>query len=682
MIVPIYPPLDGVAAERFSPFARALQAAQLTWNRAELSRLLEAESAWAISGQIAGDQKLVYEACIRVLADLARLRWRIIEQGYGFALENPKEPRRGLNPRELVAIKSILRQQMEPIVSEQLEQPAVKDFKRRMESDYRSKRTIRAIVADPDELFARVALAKSLRGEARVDALAQAVQPYLQRVGDVADHVTGRSLREIWRYFRYSWSIPQVAIPGRQLLYLVRDAGHPAHPVMGIASLNNCPLKMGETRETYIGWHRNAVAERFERAAAIGEPALRREMEWLEERIASSLAEIEWANLLDPAEATSPTDDVIARLNRRAQGFAQLREELLKADGIMITNDGRQHAASDVPPVDDAVLHLEMKASVGRMHEARRHLIAKKRASGLARLLTARLVLARERHRLVDPSAAMGALASEDVQNAINIAMEFLKGRRAGANMLEITTCGAVEPYGPLLAGKLVALLMLSPEVASNYRAMYGSPSIISSQMLNRPVVRDSSLVYLGTTSLYVHGSSQYNRLKLPAGTIAPDQPVIDFARVGETSGYGTVQFSAETSKAIDALLRAKHAYREVNGVFGEGSSPKLRKMKTGLRLIGFDPDRLMEHRHRRLIYAAPLWEGARDWLTERSLAVPSYVSAPSRFPDATQRIIDYWRRRWLAVRLDHSSPGAEPHASNHPSPTGEMARMEEALAS
>ena len=33
-----------------------------------------------------------------------------------------------------------------------------------------------------------------------------------------------------------------------------------------------------------------------------------------------------------------------------------------------------------------------------------------------------------------------------------------MKSECVGTNMLELTTCGAVPPYNPILAGKLVAL--------------------------------------------------------------------------------------------------------------------------------------------------------------------------------------------------------------------------------
>jgi hypothetical protein len=448
-----------------------------------------------------------------------------------------------------------------------------------------------------------------------------------------------------------------VSTPGRQLLYLVRDAAHEAHPVIGIAALNNCPLEMGEKREAYIGWHLSALVDRFSSAAALGRQALIAEVEWLEQQLETSLAEIDWTNLVTPAQVASPDEALIRGLARRGQDFARLREALLRevAGSERGQFDADRWHDEDAPPVDDQILEFEPKASVDvRMHTARKQLVAKKRAVALSRLLSARLVIERHRSELTDPELTAAALRKEQVRSSINIILEALKGRRAGANLLEITTCGAIAPYNRVLGGKLVALLMLSPRIGADYRRNYESPSIISSQMRNHAVTRDNALVYLGTTSLYVHGSSQYNRLRLPARTIAVDQAEIAFHAIGRTSGFGTVQFSPETSKAIDAFLSADNDFKEVNSVFGEGTSPKLRKLKMGLRRLGFDPDKLIQHRQCRLIYGAPLFPKARDWLGERTTELPSYLAAPEKLEDPSDRIVEFWRKRWLSTRLNH----------------------------
>ena len=669
MIVPIFPPLDGESAERFHAFATKLACAQRMRNATDMNRALEEEMAWCRSTGCSEEHVLAHEACVRVLTDLARLGWRIVEQGYGFALEKGKERTGGRSTAEIVARKEMLRGELQPVVDEQRRHPAVVDFIARMEGEDRhGRRSVRLLMADGGELAARLAPACALEGEDRVAALGDAVKPYLQEADKSVDPTTGRRLREIWRYFRYSWSIPQVPTPGRQLLYLVRDAAHPAHPVIGIAALNNCPLEMGEARERYIGWHFASITERFTGAAGRGKAALEEEVGWLERQVETSLAEIDWTNLVTAEEVEAPDDAVIRRLTRRGHEFSKLRETLLRE----VAGSPQDQFEADLwddeaaPPVDDDILRLEAKASVdARMHTARKQLVARKRASAMSRLLSARLAIAQHRDELTDPDRVSAALGKDRVRGAVNILLEALKGRRAGANLLEITTCGAIAPYNRILGGKLVALLMLSPQIGIDYRRRYSGPSIISSQMKNRPVIRDSALVYLGTTSLYVHGSSQYNRLRLPAGTIAPDQETINYGAIGQTSGFGTIQFSPETSRAIDAFLARERDFREVNSVFGEGTSPKLRKVKMGLRRLGFDPDKLIQHRHHRLIYAAPLFPAARDWLQERVSELPGYIAAPDGHGDATERIAAFWRRRWLASRVRHrSSMTALPHDS------------------
>src|SRR5262249_45266588 len=69
----------------------------------------------------------------------------------------------------------------------------------------------------------------------------------------IRDEHTNILLQDIWRYFRYTWSIPQTPIPGRKLLYLVRDRAHPANPVVGIAALCNCAVQV-VPRDLRIGW--------------------------------------------------------------------------------------------------------------------------------------------------------------------------------------------------------------------------------------------------------------------------------------------------------------------------------------------------------------------------------------------------------------------------------------------
>ena len=178
-------------------------------------------------------------------------------------------------------------------------------------------------------------------------------------------------------------------------------------------------------------------------------------MRWLEQQLETSLAEIDWTNLVTAEEVEAPDDAVVRRLALRSQEFSVLRETLLR-EVASSTRDAFEAELWDdeaAPPVDDDILKLEPKASVdARMHNARKQLVAKKRASALSRLLSARLVIAQHRDALTDPDSASAALRKDKVRSAINIVVEALKGRRAGANLLEITTCGAIAPYNRILA--------------------------------------------------------------------------------------------------------------------------------------------------------------------------------------------------------------------------------------
>ena len=654
MIVQLRSPLSDVAADRFVSVARNLNRSGGSICETDWRRYLDQEIAWCRDNALLNGSQLAYEASIRVLLDLARLGWQVREEGYGVELVAPSSVKGKLSPEQVLAEKQKTRAVFQPLVEAQFRHPSVRDFIKRMEEPTAAskKKPVQLLIADGSEIHAR--LLASGTG---------AVQPYLQLVdGETRDEFTGHSLREIWRYFRYSWSIPQFATPGRQLLYLVRDAAHPSHAVMGIIGLNNCALQMGAEREAHLGWNFETVCSRLADIAQNSPPQLAREWDWMEAQIESALADVEKESLATDEEVREPDDAVIAKLRRRAKEFDSLRDETLREFASVRSGTemlGNVAEAEDFnyahPPVSEEMLAFENKPSTKPgMQKARRHLIARKRASLLAELLHARMTLHKHKQELTDSGHLAQALADENVKVAINTVLAALKSRFAGVNMLEISTCGAIPPYNHILGGKLASLLLFSPQIAADYRRIYGGPSIIASQIKNQPVHRPNELVFLGTTSLYAQGSSQYERLRLPAGTVSDDQPELRFQRIGRTSGYGTLQFPAETRQAVEAHLVSVQRFHDINSIFGEGPSPKLRKLVAGLRAIGFPPDSLMRHNRPRLIYAASLCPQSLDFLNARPCGLPSYVREPEQFANATERIIAFWKSRWLEPRLRH----------------------------
>ena len=688
MIIPLEPHLEGLAERRFFSFARQLLDWQVGGDADRISALVDAETQRAaVLGELRG-QCDEYSACVRVLGDLAQLRWRLVDSGYGLELHSPRPQDEWVsNPEQVQRRKQAIRNELKPRVLQQFANPSVRKFIRRAERPLATsgRRPIARLIADGAELQDRLRRARALDREdpGRSTALQAAVRPYLQLVdSETRDEHTGLPLRDIWRYFRYTWSIPQTPIPGRHLHYLVRDAVHEHHAVIGIAGLSNCAVQL-VPRDSAIGWSaaglstalaaflersRGRQADRSLRLQGVygwlnrlfpddgagrvrpGE-ALGRMVDWLVDELSTGIGEIECRGLVTTQEIAMPTPEVVARLRALSREFASYRQDAL-AGG----EEGQTDALRADVPVDEAYLDLESKhATNAPVHNSRRMLVGKKRAFELARLLDARRTLEANRQVLSDPATALVAMEGDELRTAINTAMSSVKSRRIGTNMLEMTTCGAVAPYNRILGGKLVALLMLSPEVAADNLQRYGNEAtIIRSQLKNAPVVPDNTLVWLGTTSLFSHGSSQYERLRLPAGVIAEDQPEMRYTYLGDTSGYGTVQFADDTVRALEVVLRRRRGYRDVNSVFGEGASPRLRKLRSGLDAVGFQADVSMLHHQERRIYGVPLYSGAAEYLCGLSADVPGYIAEPGRYPDATERIAEFWRTRWLSSRLAH----------------------------
>ena len=700
MIVPLQPKLEGHAERRFFSIARQMLDGQAAGDPERISALVDIETTSAPGLSDIRGQHDEYVACVRVLGDLAHLRWRLVDSGYGLELHSPHPQRERVSDgAHAHQRKEAIRNELRPRVLQQFSDPNVRKFIRKMEhASVSSKRkSVHTVIADGAELQARLLAARQhpVDDPGRAEALRSAVRPYLQLVEPgLRDDYTGIPLGDIWRYFRYTWSIPQTPIPGRGLLYLVRDAAHKAHAIIGIAALSNCPARL-ESRDRAIGWSTSGLIDALrtlfatqERRAAreVTDPALRMQgvyqwlkqqfpvvrdpspatqrayldgvIDWLMRGIATAIGEIEHHGLATEGEIAEPTPMVIERLRHLSREFATWRQDALTGrSGTGIPTN----AVAAAVPVDDDLLDLEPKySSNAPIQHSRRMLVRKKRAFELARLLDARRVLVANRQAVADPVTALATMEQNEVRTAINTALGAIKSRRIGTNLLEITTCGAVTPYNRILGGKLVALLLLSPQVAADNRRRYGQEAtIIRSQLKNARLVPDNTLVWLGTTSLFSHGSSQYKRLRLPAGIVAPDQQEIRYTYLGHTTGYGTVQFADDTVRALDSLQQRRRGFRQVNSVFGEGASPRLRKLRSGLDAIGFDSKLIMLHHQGRRIYGVPLFPNAGAYLCGLEKDVPRYVRSPESYDDATERIAEFWRHRWLSSRLRHGATWA-----------------------
>lgn len=559
---------------------------------------------------------LQWTTALRVLRDLHTQGWRLSSDDEGLLLDSPGVGPSGQDPE---VQKLAIRRSFSFARDAQLAEPSIARFIKGME-----RKGIDRVFADGAEVAARTA-------EGGVDA----IQPELELVETGArDAGTGLLLQDIWRYARHFWSIPYQSTPGRNMFYLIRDGALPERPLIGIAALGNPVLGLAQ-RDDYAGWSLRGLQSQMAKMDARKQRAVQKKLvqvldEGIEEIYASDLF-----------RGRRPKDwrVVVARLREIEQESADQRLEEL----------GRKPDGRDEEYVTIRAAHTATSKGQGESVDwtaiAKTNLYRRKRAGALADLIRAKGTLA----EAGAPSSGwlQRALMTEDGVRAVEVALRRIKQTVIASSVMELITCGAVPPYRDVLGGKLVAVMMLSRTVVDDYQAKYADHvSLIASALAAQPVKRPTRLALITTSSLYAVGSSQYNRLKVPA-----DEGSVAYRRIGMTESFGTVHFAQDTVLALSDLARITDSNRRrVNNLFGEGTSPKLRLVRSGIESLGLQPDVFLRHHSPRLLYGAELCSNASDvflGLSDR----PKYV-----LPDGaagTELITEYWRERWLRNRLD-----------------------------
>lgn len=421
MISPIHPSLQGIAAERFFALGQELMRRQRSNQCDRLTELSEREASWADHQVGMNGDRDRYKACARVLVDLAKARWTVAEDRFGIELQSPDAIlQHALSQQEIERGKSLVRSELQPLLNQQFESPSVRRFIAQLEQPAKSSKVkpIGLLIADGREVAQRLEPALRAKGPKRVEALHDAVKPYLQLVvSGERDEFTNLLLGDVWRYFRYSWCIPQLPIPGRQLLYLIRDATHPHHAVMGIASLNNCAMQ-NKVRDDRIGWTGEAFLTRARIVASTEGTGAGKELKgmlsYLNGQLDIAISHIETKGLCSARDLEKPTAQLIDSLRRRSGQFAEIRRDALEviSKNRDVPDLVQDYESSQLgqPPVSDEVLQLEDKPLTDRaMTHARRMLVAKKRAAELARLLDAKLTLLRHAAAFDDPKSSRSA---------------------------------------------------------------------------------------------------------------------------------------------------------------------------------------------------------------------------------------------------------------------------------
>jgi len=299
-------------------------------------------------------------------------------------------------------------------------------------------------------------------------------------------------------------------------------------------------------------------------------------------------------------------------------------------------------------------LSINENSALSRWKEkSRTHLFRSKRALTLESLLRAISVIDEVLGLRPTPDGVARLLSSREGRRAATSVLRKAKANRVGISVADITVCGAIPPYSPILGGKLVAMLATSPEVVEAYRNRYGeAQSEIASSMAGRPVVRPADLVLLGTTSLYGIGSSQYNRVKIPASRLGGDaRDAIRYVELGHSQAFGTSHFSGFTVQCLENLVNHSTGGQRVKSIFGEGVSPKFRKIREGLEVLGFPSNELLRHGRSRTVYGVSLVRNMREYLLGMD-PEPQYLFSSSG-AEASAAVAGWWEERWLSRRIE-----------------------------
>ncbi|MGV8041427.1 MAG: Druantia anti-phage system protein DruA [Thermoanaerobaculaceae bacterium] len=563
---------------------------------------------------------LAEAALVDVLVDLLRQGWQLrVEEGHILAHLPSTTDRAAVRRRLLVQRE------------EQLSSPAVRKFVRGMEKSRWSatgRTSIFCLMRDGRELAG--ALEAAIASE---KPLASVIAPYLQFVDrSTRCPFTGLLLMDVWRYFRHTWVNPYTSVPGRSLFFLVRDGAAEYHPIIGLAALSSAAVKL-KARDEFIGWEPAGLLQRLQERPT-DEAAI-----WLVSLLNDRLAEIFKSDLIadrivEPSDLHQPRQSTIAALREEE------RKSRRQHHGLMSARDYKQNRP-------------EAMDGEGWEACALTPLFRSKRAGELARLLQIKRVLAGILPDCPTATDLATLLRERTGRDAVAALAHFAKAQRVGTAIADLTVCGAIPPYSEILAGKLVAMLSLSPEVAAEYDRRYSrTPSVIASSMAGRPVVRPTHLAFLGTTSLYSERPCQYDRISIPADLVGGTRGAsLRYIFIDRTIGWGTFQFGAATTKAILDFLKQGQNGLRVNYVFGEGANPKLRALREGLSTLGLNNEQLLLHGQRRLIYGAPLIEN----LTHYLLGIdhdPRPLADPKQGASASQAIAQWWTSRWLVKRL------------------------------
>lgn len=247
--------------------------------------------------------------------------------------------------------------------------------------------------------------------------------------------------------------------------------------------------------------------------------------------------------------------------------------------------------------------------------------------------------------RLVSAEAACRGLDKEG-NNGFQEGLRVLRDLSVPRVNVELVICGALPPFGPLLAGKLVASMGCHPRIRDFVDRDFG---IIAKEVFDtgklKKYLPSSGTLLVTTKGLYPGHSSQYKGVKFPVAVGDTGKLV----KIGDTIGQTTSHLAARTVKYA-ALSTESLGASAISRVFGSGGGKRQRTISNAIRTLGL-PSELAFAYISRPIYAFSLVSNLdRVILFNED---PLWRTSPYIYKDREDiycsNALEIWRDKWLS---------------------------------
>ena len=573
------------------------------------------------------EQENIIGISVLLLEHLAKLQWKVEIIRNEIFIVSPKD---FVNLKGRMEYKRELQDMFKVGKKEELSDKSVLNFINSLEFPriHKVKKvSVFSIIADGQDLHKQLKKIKKIEDKKeKLSAIKEIIQPEIEfpNKTDKCD-VNGISTYNIWKYFRYGWNLPQKSIPARTLHFMIRNKAMPNKPVMGIGSLTNAVLNLN-ARDKKIGLNARENLGKISQSKSFYEVFRSNAKKILENALINTRSDD--FNLEDKKD----DNDKISLMKFHLDNLQELRNDELSGKNKGSDNVTGRH----IPKLESGEFDWKKRSEQA--------LFKLKRASKIYEILSSKKFFVENSYEEVKNAIyhSSGEIKNTQLYSAVYVVNNLIKGDVLSENIFDLNVCGGIQPFSPLLTGKLVALSVFSSEIRNELSNRYkGMESEIASATAGKPFVRQVNPLGFTTTSLYETGSSQYNRLYFQNSKVK-----YKWQEIGMSEGSSNVYISSKLSSLLSSYLKKHKGFTRSNAIFGEGSGAAFRKINEAMKMMGIDSSVILNHKSKRIIYAA---------MMNNNLDFASNSDYKIEYDCSFEEVVDFWYERYLMMRLDNS---------------------------